>query len=99
MRLRIIGNLITNAGHQSRSALVYKLGLQFAFNTEHDVAFDASVISEIARCVLDHTYAHAIESSGAPIRYNDLALVLDGFNLCPASGTEWDIGYLHDGGP
>jgi len=59
------------------------------------VAFDAPVVGQVARCVLNHTDANGSKLPSAPVGEAALAFMLSARDLRPVGGAERDSGHVH----
>jgi hypothetical protein len=69
MCLGIVGNLVTHAGHERELASILKFGLKVSFDTEKDVAFDAPMVGNVPRRILDAPYANRSKVSHLCVRF------------------------------
>ena len=95
MGLGIVGNLVAHARPQRDGAAILELGFQLTLGAQQNVAFQAPVVSEIARRVLHHADPDVAKLLSPPERAAALTFVLGGLDLGPIRDTEGNIGHLH----
>ena len=88
MRFRVIRDLVAHSRFQREFSAVFKFSDEFALDAQQDMAFDAPVIGEIPRRVLDHAHPDIAKVPGTPVSQPGFALVLGGFNLRPVGSAK-----------
>ena len=68
----VIGDLVTHPGLEHKGPSIRQLGMQLAFEAEQNMSFDAPVIGQITRRVLDHAYTNLATAGGAPVSHTAL---------------------------
>ncbi|KAG1171544.1 hypothetical protein G6F35_017067 [Rhizopus arrhizus] len=69
--------------------------MQFALETEQDVALAAPVVGQVAGGVFHHADPQIAELAGAPVGHAGVAGVFGAFHLGPVRGAEGDVAHLH----
>lgn len=88
MRFRVIRDLVAHSRCQCEFSAVFEFSDEFALDAQQDVAFDAPVIGEITRRVLDHAHPDIAKMPGTPVSQAGFTLVLGGFNQRPVGGAK-----------
>ena len=95
MRLGAVGDLVAHARRKDEAAPIRKLGVQFAFQAQQDMALAAPVVGQITRGLLDRAHADGAELAGAPVSAAGFAGVYAGFDGGPVSSAEGEVVDVH----
>lgn len=95
MRLGAVGDLVAHARRKDEAAPIRKLGVQFAFQAQQDMALAAPVVGQITRGVLDHAHADGAKLAGAPVSAAGFAWMQGGFNSRPVGSAEGEVVDVH----
>ena len=96
MSFCVVCYLVAHAGSECELPAVSKFRLELSFGAQEYVAFDAPMVREITRRVLNHPDANISEVPRPPVGHATLAFVFGALDLRPVGGREWDSGDLHD---
>lgn len=91
----MVGHLVTDPRREHKLAAIGQLGVQFAFQTEQDVALGAPMVGNITGTVFHHAYPQVVELLRAPGCRAVFAAVFGGFDLRPIRDAKGDIFHVH----
>jgi hypothetical protein len=96
MGFGLIGYLVTHAWAKHENTVIFKFCVKLAAHAQKDMAFCASMICQITRCVFDHADADFTKDLRAPIGDTAFTWMLGTGNIRPISRPERYGIHLHE---
>ena len=95
MGFSVISNLVALAGAKRKGSAIFELCMEFSIETQQNVAFNAPMICQVARCVFDHADSDRAEILCFPVSNACFTRMMRGGDSAPVRCRKRDLVDFH----